>query len=418
MKRGLPWFIAKRYLATRRRGRFLSLISLIAMGGVTLGVMALITVMAVMAGLQREMQRLILGSAPHIYVFDSFSFGSFRLGDWRAALPEIASDPAVVAAEPFVYTLVVAIAGELSNAQPAQLTGIDPFATDIPVLDIENQIREGEYAFGPTKSRLPGILVGSGVAGTLGVFEGDTLVLAAPERFQIAGGSPYFPTREFEVTGIFHTGMYEYDTNYLYVSLAAAQDLMGFTADTVSGIIADVADPWFADEVKRRITASTESRYHVQSWTDLNAQLFSALKLEKIAMFVILFLIVVVAAFNIISTLVMVVTEKTREIGILKSMGMTDRGVLRIFMLQGLAIGLIGTLLGSIGGVVLVLLLDRYQFIKLPGSVYFIDYLPVALEPLDVAAIVGASVLIAFVATIHPARQASKLEVVDAIRHD
>jgi len=180
----------------------------------------------------------------------------------------------------------------------------------------------------------------------------------------------------------------------------------------------NVGDPWNAQDVAREIDLALGFPFWTSDWMTLNRQLFSALKLEKLAMGVILFLIVLVAAFNIISTLIMVVTDKTREIGILKSMGMTDGRILRVFVLQGLTIGLIGTALGAAGGLALVWLLDRYEFIKLPGEVYFIDTLPVALDPVDMALILVVSLLISFTATIYPARQASRLQPVEAIRHE
>ena len=204
----------------------------------------------------------------------------------------------------------------------------------------------------------------------------------------------------------------------MYAEMAPVQDLLDFDASTVSGIAVNVTDPWQASDIGASIFTDLGFPYYTDNWMTLNASLFSALKLEKLAMFVILFLIVVVAAFNIVSTLIMVVTDKTREIGILKSMGMTDGAVLRIFMLQGLAIGIIGTVLGGIGGALLVWLLDRYQFIELPGDVYFIDRLPVALDPLDVVLILLASMVVALLATIYPARTASRLLPVEAIRHD
>jgi lipoprotein-releasing system permease protein len=212
--------------------------------------------------------------------------------------------------------------------------------------------------------------------------------------------------------------MYEYDNSYAYTSLEAAQELLDLRAGAVTGIAVNGGDPWQAQQVADRLHRELGPGYYTNNWMDLNASLFSALKLEKLAMGVILSLIVIVAAFNIISTLIMVVTDKTREIGILKSMGMTDRGVLRIFIAQGLTIGVIGTALGALGGLLLVELLDRYKFIDLPADVYFIDTLPVALDGLDFAVIIAASILIAFAATIYPARQASRLQPVDAIRHD
>ncbi|HET9985285.1 MAG TPA: FtsX-like permease family protein [Longimicrobiales bacterium] len=415
MKR-LDWYIARRYLASRRRGRFLSLITVIAVGGVLLGVMALITVIAVMTGLQRDLQEKILGTNPHIFVFEQGQ--GFRMGQWPAVFGRVKGLPGVVAAEPFIMTQVGVTAGS-DYAQPGTLYGIDATASRVPMTTIEAQLRSGKLSLRSTHSGLPGVLVGRKLADKLGLLAGDTVTMASFESIKRGPLGDIVPRlRQFEVTGLFTTGMYEYDTQNLYASIPAVQDLLGIGPDTVSGIAVNVRDPWHASVVGDTISRHLGFPYWTTDWMTLNQSLFSALKLEKLAMGVILFLIVLVAAFNIITQLIMVVTDKTREIGILKSMGMTDATVLRIFMLQGLAIGVIGTLLGAVGGLGLVWLLGKYHFISLPGDVYFIDTLPVALEPLDVLSIVGLSILVAFAATIYPARQASRLLPVEAIRHE
>jgi lipoprotein-releasing system permease protein len=415
VRRSLEWFVARRYLASRRKGRFLSLITLIAVGGITVGVMALITVIAVMTGLQRTLQASILGSSPHVYVFEAGQ--GFRLGRWQQLLEKVQARADVVSAGPFVMTQV-GVLRDINYAQTGVLYGIDPTLAPVPMTVVEERIREGTLAFRPTAG-LPGIIVGAGLAAKLGVVAGDTVVVAALENIRLDSfGVPSPAIRQFEVTGIVRTGMYEYDNQNLYTELAPAQDLLGLARDTVSGLAVNVADPWQADVIAGRLYADLGPPYWTDNWMKLNASLFSALKLEKLAMGVILFLIVLVAAFNIISTLIMVAADKTREIGILKAMGMTDRMVLRIFVLQGVAIGLIGTALGAIGGIALVNLLDRYQLVDLPPDVYFIETLPVALDVRDFVMIVLASMVIAFVATIYPARQAARLMPVEAIRHD
>jgi len=412
----LEWFIARRYLASRRKGRFLSLITLIAVGGIALGVTALITVIAVMTGLQRDLQAKILGSNPHVYVFETGS--GLRLGDWRRVLGVVREVEGVVAAEPFVMTQVGLIRKGDEYAQVGTLYGIDPASSPAPLTEIESRIRAGELALEPTESGSPGVLVGKRLAEKLGLLPGDLITVIAIENVQRGALGDLMPAlMQFEVTGTFSTGMYEYDSQNLYAPITAVQQLLDL-GDRVGGLAVNVRDAWRADEVGRAIEERLGYPYWTSDWMTLNRSLFSALKLEKMAMGVILFLIVVVAAFNIISTLIMVVADKTREIGILKAMGLTDGRVLRVFVLQGLAIGLIGSTLGALGGLGLTWLLDRYHFITLPGDVYFVDTLPVALDPIDFALIVVLSVLIAFAATIYPARQASRLLPVEAIRHE
>lgn len=416
MKR-LDWFIARRYLASRRKGRFLSLITVIAVGGIALGVTALITVIAVMTGLQRDLQEKILGNHPHIYVFEAGQ--AFRLTNPEHVLDEIRGISGVQAADAFVMTQVVALRESIEYAQFGVLHGIDASSDSEPLTAVQSRIQSGELAFGPTVTGRPGILVGHRLAARLGLLPGDVLTVISGENIKVDPmGNPAPVTREFEVTGTVETGMYEYDNQNLYASIEAAQDLLELPTDVVGGIAVNVTDPWNSNAIARQIDEALGYAYYTQDWRTLNSSLFSALKLEKLAMGIILSLIILVAAFNIVSTLTMVVRDKTKEIGILKSMGLTDGQVLRVFLLQGLAIGVIGTTLGTIGGLVLVWALDRYQFIEIPGDVYFIDRLPVALAPLDLVLIVVTSLLIALLATIYPARQASRLLPVEAIRHE
>jgi lipoprotein-releasing system permease protein len=251
------------------------------------------------------------------------------------------------------------------------------------------------------------------------LFEGDTLVLISLENLRRDGLGMFTPTlRQFEVTGTFTTGMYDYDLQNVYTTLEAAQDLIGLEPSVASGIGARTVDPELAPAIATELAGTLGFPYFVESWVTTNRALFSALRLEKLAMFVILFLIVVVAAFNIVSTLVMVVADRTREIGILKAMGMKRRGILSVFVLQGVWIGVVGTAIGAAGGLFLCWLLETYEIIRIPPDVYFVDHLPVSLQVTDVLLIVGGSVAVALLATIYPALQASRLEPVDAIRHE
>lgn len=411
----LEWFIGRRYLASRRGTRFLSFSTLISIGGVSVGVMALIVVIAVMTGLQEDLREKILGTNPHIWVM---TFGEgMRMDEWRGPLARIQGVEGVVAVAPFIHT-EVGVSNRAGYAEGAVLRGIDPAAPGIAVTAMSDAVRSDTLPLRPTRSGLPPVIVGQGLASNLNLLPGDTLTVTsfAGTRMTAFGGLMP-PMRRFEVTGLFKTGMYEYDQKFVYTSLAAAQELTGLGA-SVSGLEVRTADPMRADDVADRVVRTLGMAYRAQDWKRMNSSLFAALQLEKFAMTVILLLIVIVAAFNIVSTLIMLVTEKTREIGILKSMGLSSRSVLRIFMIQGLVIGVVGSLVGGIGGGLVTWAVDRYELIKIPGEIYFIDHLPVTINPLDVAVILVSTILISFLATIYPALQASRLTPVEAIRHE
>ncbi len=411
----LAWYIARRNLAAKHRGRFLSLITWISVGGIAVGVAALIVVIAVMTGLQRDLHERILGSNPHVYVFEQGR--GFRMNDWRRVIERVRTVDGVENAAPFIMTQVAAVVGEY--AQPGVLYGIDPTGDHEPMTEFERRLRAGEFTLGPTTSGNPGLVMGSRLADKLGVHPGEVITGLGLETVRTGALGDLVPVmRPFEITGVLTTGMYEYDTQNMYADLSAAQDLLDLDSTTVGGIAVNVADPWDAPEVGNALTGELGFPYWTSDWMTLNRSLFSALQLEKFAMGIILFLIVIVAAFNIVSTLIMVVTDKTREIGILKAMGTTDRVILRIFMLQGVAIGLLGTFIGAPIGFLVVWLQKTYGLVELQPDVYFIDTLPVVLDPVDIFVIISISVLIAFAATVYPARQASRLQPVESIRHD
>ena len=413
--RGLDWYIARRYLASRKRGRLLSLLTWIALAGVTVGVTALIVVIGVMTGMQQDLRAKILGSTPHILVLEQGS--ALRMRDWEPLLEGAREVPGVVAASPFVLTNVSIRRQEY--AQPADLYGIDTAATGGAVTDMEGEIRSGVHSLETPTSGLPAVLVGSGLAARQQLFTGDTLLIVSMENLRPDMFGGLTPTlRQFQVTGTFTTGMYEYDQKNLYTTMEAAQELLGLPDTVISGLGVRTDNPDDATAIGQALQERLGYPYYVESWITTNSALFSALKLEKLAMGLILFLIVLVAAFNIVSTLVMVVADRTREIGILKAMGMTSGSILRVFVLQGAWIGLIGTTLGTTFGVLLCWVLDTYEIIQIPADVYFVDRLPVSLEAQDVILIVAASVVVAFAATIYPALQASRLQPVEAIRHD
>ena len=412
----LSWEIARRYLAPRRGGRFLSFITWISLGGVTVGVTALIVVIAVMTGAQEDFQEKILDANPHVLVMEHSS--SLRMGNWRPVLDTVRSVEGVVSATPFVLTKVALQRGDY--AQAADLYGVALEELGEAVTGIEARIRTGILPLGETESGFPPLLLGDDLAERMLVFSGDTLLVISMENIQQDPFGGFQPAvRQFEVTGTFDTGLYDYDIGNLYAPMEAVQDLLGVEeSNQVSGIGVRTVEPWRANEIADSLQNLLKFPYYAQSWAVTNRALFSALALEKLAMGLILFLIVVVAAFNIVSTLVMVVVDRTREIGILKSMGMTDGSVLRVFVLQGVWIGVIGTTAGTVLGSVLCWLLDNYEIIKIPPEVYFVDRLPVALHATDVVLIYLASVAVALVATIYPSLQAARLEPVDAIRHE
>ncbi|MBW3554913.1 MAG: ABC transporter permease, partial [Gemmatimonadetes bacterium] len=310
MKR-LDWFIARRYLASRRKGRFVSLITLISVGGVFVGVAALIIVIAVMTGLQHDLQAKIIGMNPHVYVFQQGR--GFRMPEWRPVLEAARRAPGVVVAEPFIMTQVAVMVPGTEYAQAGMLYGVDPRPRGDALTTVQRQIATGELEFGPTSTGYPPLLMGRRLAEKLSVYPGDTIQIVSLENVNTGGGGEVIPViRPFEVTDRFTTGMYEYDSNFMYAAMEPVQDLLHL-GDGVGAIGVNVADPWRAQETAQWLQNELRFPYYTNDWVQLNSSLFSALKLEKIVMSVILFLIVVVAAFNIISTLIMVVADKTRE---------------------------------------------------------------------------------------------------------
>ena len=417
MKR-LHWFIARHYLRGGRGRGLLSLITWISLGGVIVGVAALIIVLAVMTGMQEDLRAKILESTPHVYVMELST--SLRVLDYESVLDTILDVEEVTGAAPFALSQISILRQGSSGpySQPAYLYGVEIDTTRVAPTEMERRIIEGSLDLAPTASGLPPLLVGTVLADRMQLFEGDTILLLSMENTKI-GIAGFTPTmRQFEMTGTFRTGMYDYDLGNVYTTFAAAQDLIGIDERDASGIGVRTTDPEDAGEVAAALEERLGYPYYVESWMERNQSLFNALKLEKLGMGLVVFLIVLVAAFNIVSTLVMVVADRTREIGILKTMGMTRSGILRVFVLQGAWIGVVGTLIGGVLGVGVSWALDRYELIPIPGDVYFVDHLPAIIDPLDVAAIVLASLAVSFLATIYPATQASNLVPVEAIRHE
>lgn len=413
----LEFSIAWRYLRSRRGSRLLSLISVIAIGGVLIGVSALIVVMGVMNGLQRDLRDKILIGSADIRILP---YGNgMRMDGWRALRDQVRAAPGIVAAAPFVTTegLVRNSAGYRTGAQVVGIEAVSAGA--VAVTTIRDHAIVGNFSFTRDDSALPGAVLGKSLAAKLNAFPGDTLVLVGEGGLTVSQSTgaviPRFDS--VVVSGLFETGMYEYDNSYLYVSLAMAQHFAGL-GDDVTGIEARTVDRWKAATVADTLRATLSAPVRAEDWQESNRTLFSALKLEKLGMGIILLLIVVVAAFNIVGTLTMVVADKTREIGILRAMGMPARSIRRIFLLQGVVVGAVGTTGGLLLGLAVTYLLDRSRLIALDPSIYFIDHLPVATDPTDVMAIVAASLAVSALATLYPASQAARMYPVDAIRHD
>jgi lipoprotein-releasing system permease protein len=409
--------IAWRYLRSRRGSRLLSLISVIAIGGVLVGVSALIVIMGVMNGLQRDLREKILVGSPDVHVLP---YGDgMRMTSWRETRAAVAATPGVVRAAPFVSTqgMVRNLSGYMTGTQ---VMGIQ--ADGVPGADVTT-IRShailGDFRFTRDSVSLPGAVLGKLLASKLNAFPGDTIVLVGAAGLDMnASTGAIIPRLDSAVvSGVFETGMYEYDNAYLYLELAAAQRFAGL-GDDVTGIEVRAVDRWQAPAVADSMRANLKAPVRAIDWQEQNRSLFQALKLERLGMGVILLLIVVVAAFNIVSTLTMVVSDKTREIGILRAMGMPAKSIRRIFLYQGIVVGAVGTGGGVAIGLFLSLLLEKYQLISLDPSVYFIDHLPVAIQIPDVLMIIVSSLVITALATVYPAAQAARLYPVDAIRHE
>jgi lipoprotein-releasing system permease protein len=418
MKHSLEMAIAYRYLRSRRGSRLLSFISMIAIGGVIVGVSALIVVMGVMNGLQHDLREKILIGSPDIRVL---TYGQdLTMPNWRSTLRRIRETKGVVAASPFVLTQGLVRKEGTQYTEGAQIAGIEPQSRDVqePTSIRQHAIR-GDFRFASSDGQQHGVVLGELLAGKLSVLPGDTvtIVTIAGVEVNAATGMPTLRPMRFEVTGVFKTGMYEYDDAYVYMSLAAAQEISGLDS-SVTGIEVRTRDRWMARGIANTLNDSLGYPFRTVDWQDQNSSLFQALKLEKLGMGLILFLIVLVAAFNIVSNLTMVVADKTREIGILKAMGMTARAIRRVFFAQGLVIGIVGTALGVVLGIVVASIIGAKELIRLDPQIYFIDHLPVATQLTDVLLTIAASIAIAALATLYPAQQAARLYPLEAIRHE
>ncbi|MBU5615083.1 lipoprotein-releasing ABC transporter permease subunit [Geomonas azotofigens] len=411
-------FIGLRYLKAKRKSTFISLITLISVAGVALGVMALIIVLAVMTGFEEDLKEKILGTNAHIVVLN----GVGAVQDYPQVMKKLQGIDGVVAATPFIYNQVMLSTGK--NVSGVVLRGID-VATDAKVTNLHKSMVEGDLnSLEAEVGKTPGVVIGKELAKNLGLFLGDTVDVISPMgNITPLGMMPKL--NRFRITGIFNTGMFEYDSTLAYVSLKEAQQFLGL-GDVVTGIQLKVRDVYKTGELARRIDRELGPPYHARDWMQMNKNILFALKTEKSVMFIILTLIVLVAAFGIASTLFMVVMEKTRDIAILKSMGATSRSIMRIFVFEGLIIGVLGTILGVLGGLLVALNLEPIVSViqKLTGfelfskDIYYLDHFPSQVVASDVVLISVTAVLISFAATLYPSWAASRMAPAEALRYE
>jgi lipoprotein-releasing system permease protein len=404
------WFVARRYLTARRRQALVSLISGVSIMGVTVGVMALIIALALMTGVQDELRDRIVGSTAHVYVY--------KVGgvydDIPAAVRRLTTDDVRGAAPAMVGPGL--LSSTHADGVPVQIKGIDP-ALEPHVTDIGRDMVSGSLAaLDHRPAGAPdGVVLGADLAQSLGVTLGDTVTLVTPEGTLTPFG-PVPHRRLLEVVGTFRFGFYELDTAEALVTLGTAGQVLDRAGPGMMQLRLARIDE--APAVRERLQTQLGPDYLVQDWTQVNGPLYSALWLEKVAISLAIGLIVLVAALNIVASLVLLVMEKSRDIAILRTMGASSKAIRRIFVYQGLTIGLVGTTAGTVLGIAASLLADHYHLIRLSAEVYQITYLPFRVLPLDVTIVVVAAVGVCFLATIYPSRQAGRLDPAEALRNE
>lgn len=406
---GFELFIARRYLRSRRRENFISFISLISIVGVAIGVATLNFVMAMMNGFETEIRQRIIDTTAHITVY---SYAGDGFVDWQSLAEKVKTVPEVVATAPNIF--YKSVIGSSDANDGIFVKGIDP-KYEFAVSRLHENMVAGEINFDNTADSLPGIVIGRELASILNVKLGGEVVLASLKQKKMTLTlQPKY--KRFVVTGIFETGMNEYDGNLAYISIPVAQDL--FKLDNmVTGLQVKVKDFYKSQEVARDIEEVVGNPYYAVDWSERHKNLFGWMTLEKYGMSIVVGLIVAVAAFNIVTTLIMLVIEKRKDIAILKSMGANRKQVMKIFMFQGTLLGIVGTLAGTLLGFLLCWAQQTFDIVAIPGEIYFINSLPIDMRVVEFAIVAGASVIISFLATLYPSRRAARLFPSDILRH-
>lgn len=418
--------IGLRYLKAKRKSTFISIITVISVSGVALGVLALIVVLAVMTGFEEDLKNKIMGTNAHVVVLG----GSDGIADYPSLMARLKKFDGVLATTPFIYNQVMLTTGK--NVSGVVLRGIDP-ATDRQVTNLYKAMTDGSLddlervsgkPLAGSEPPSPGIVIGRELARNLNLFVGDSVNVVSPMgNITPMGMIPKM--KKFRVVGLFNTGMFEYDTTLAYVDLREAQSFLGM-GESVTGVQLKVSDVYQTGALVRRINRELGAPFFARDWMQMNKNILFALKTEKMVMFIILTLIVLVAAFGIASTLFMVVMEKNKDIAILKSMGATGRSIMKIFVLEGLIIGITGTAIGIVGGLLVALNLEPIVnavqrvtgFELFSKDVYYLDHFPSQVVPGDVVLIAVTAVLISFVATLYPSWQASRMAPAEALRYE
>jgi lipoprotein-releasing system permease protein len=409
---GYELFVARRYLWSRPLKSFISLISIFAVCGVIVGVLALTITLSAMNGFEDEVRAKIVGSNAHIVVLTRRAGG---MEDYESVASRVEQMHGVVGTAPMLYSKAMLSLGR--RADGAVIKGID-IERERGVSDVPDLIVPPIAAIdGASSSELPGIVLGFDIALNLSAGIGDTVHMSSAMRTVRTPMGVVPLVKKFEVVGLYRSGMYEYDSSFCFISIPAAQQFMEME-ERITGIEVKITDMYQAIEMGDEIERLLGPPYFANNWIRVNQNLFAWMKLEKVLMFMILLLIVLVAAFNIASMLIMVVMDKKRDIGVLRSMGASSTSIMRIFILQGLQVALVGVAIGSLLGFVSSWVIDRYEIVELPSDIYFIDTLPIRVDPLDFLLVAAATVLICLLGAVYPAWRAARLVPVEAIRYE